>query len=89
MDNNYVYCLFMRGVRFSVGTVYLPSFASFARDSKWGCRLYITSLLKGRKTQTNKQIFISAVSIMLATAYSRPYVFHCPSKYTALHYYTD
>ena len=27
------------GVRFPVGTVYLPSFLSFARDSKWGCRL--------------------------------------------------
>ena len=26
-------------VRFPVGTVYLPSFTSFARDSKWGCRL--------------------------------------------------
>ena len=23
----------------TVGTVYLPSFTSFARDSKWGCRL--------------------------------------------------
>ena len=23
----------------AVGTVYLPSFTSFARDSKWGCRL--------------------------------------------------
>ena len=32
----------------SVGTVYLPSFTSFARDSKWGCRLYMTSLLMGR-----------------------------------------
>ena len=27
------------GVRFPVGTVYLLSFSSFARDSKWGCRL--------------------------------------------------
>ena len=42
------------GVRFPVGTVYLPSFTSFAKDSKWGCRLKMTSLLKGRKTQTNK-----------------------------------
>ena len=24
------------GVRFLIGTVYLPSFKSFARDSKWG-----------------------------------------------------
>ena len=28
-----------RGIRFPVGMVYLPSFMSFARDSKWGCRL--------------------------------------------------
>ena len=27
------------GVRFPVGTVYLPSFTSFARDRKWGCCL--------------------------------------------------
>ena len=27
------------GVRFPVGTVYLPSCTSFARDSKMGCRL--------------------------------------------------
>ena len=26
-------------VRFPGGKVYLPSFTSFARDSKWGCRL--------------------------------------------------
>ena len=26
-------------VRFPVGTVYLPSFTSFARNSKWGRRL--------------------------------------------------
>ena len=36
-----VYWTAMRrpGVRFPVGTVYLPSFTSLARDSKWGCRL--------------------------------------------------
>ena len=28
------------GVRFPVGTMYLPSYTSFARDSKWECRLY-------------------------------------------------
>ena len=35
------YCTAMRrsGVQFPVGTVYLSSFTSFARDSKWGCRL--------------------------------------------------
>ena len=27
--------------------------SAFARDSKWGCRLQMTSLLKGHKTQTN------------------------------------
>ena len=26
-------------VQFPVGAVYLLSFTSFARDSKWGCRL--------------------------------------------------
>ena len=29
----------VRGVRFPVGTMYLQSFTSLARDSKWGCRL--------------------------------------------------
>ena len=37
------------------GTVYLPSFKSFARESKWGCRLLMTSLLMGRKTQPTNQ----------------------------------
>ena len=27
------------GVQFPVGTVHLSSFTSFAKDSKWGCRL--------------------------------------------------
>ena len=36
------------GVQFPVGTVYLSSFTSFARDSKWGYRLYMTSLSMGR-----------------------------------------
>ena len=27
---------FVHGVRFLVGTVYLPSFTSFAGDIKWG-----------------------------------------------------
>ena len=30
---------------------HLPSVTSFARDNKWGCRLYMTSLSMGRKTQ--------------------------------------
>ena len=34
-----MYCHATAGVRFPVGTVYLLSFTSFARDSKWGCRL--------------------------------------------------
>ena len=33
------------GVQFSVGTVYLLSFMSFARDSKWGCRNQLTNQL--------------------------------------------
>ena len=31
------------GVRIPVGTVYISSFPSFARDSKWGYRLLMTS----------------------------------------------
>ena len=42
------------GVRFLVGTVYLLRFTSITRDSKWGCCLLMTLLLKGRRTQTNK-----------------------------------
>ena len=36
------------GVRFPVGTVHLSSFTSFARYSKRGCRLLMTSLSMGR-----------------------------------------
>ena len=35
--------------------VYITSFTSFERDSKWGCRLYMTSLSMGRKSQPTKQ----------------------------------
>ena len=45
-----------RGSNLGGNGVNLPSFTSFARDRKWGCRLYMTLLLKGRKTQTKKQI---------------------------------
>ena len=31
------------------------SFTSFERDSKWECRLYMTSLSMGRKSQPTKQ----------------------------------
>ena len=31
------------------------SVLTFARDSKWGCRLYMTSLSMGRKTQPTKK----------------------------------
>ena len=35
-------------------------FTSFARDSKWGCRLSVTSLSMGRKTQpTNHQLCVT------------------------------
>ena len=42
------------GVRFPVGTVYLPIFTSFARDSKWGVPS-LNDLAVAKTLNTNEQ----------------------------------
>ena len=62
-NNKFLIPNYPRDPRGSVGTVYLPNFTSFARDSKWGCGLYMTSLSVGRKTQPTIKRFLYSQSV--------------------------
>ena len=75
------------GVRFLVGTVYLASFASFARDSNWGTVSKWHHCWRDVKhKQTNRQVWLHvSTSVLRQRSYDRktchPFVGNFPTSY--------